>query len=265
MLQERAGLVQEVVSQLRLAEKDPEIKALLLEINSPGGSTTASDILYHEILAFKQRTHIKIVSLFMDLAASGGYYLALPSDRIIAHPTTITGSIGVIFITPKITGIMDKLGLAVEVSKSGQEKDMGSPFRLSTPEEQNIFKELTGQLGKKFLALVAHHRPIEAATLSEISTARIYLADEAVSLKLVDRIGYLEDALAEAKDLAGLSPEAKVVVYRHSHYPNDTPYNTADSLSPASGRPLVELNLPEIIPDLNPGFYYLWMPGNMGR
>jgi protease-4 len=264
LLRDRASTVQEVVSQLRLAEKDEKIKALLLEINSPGGSITASDILYHEIMAFKERTNVKIVAALMDVAASGGYYIALPADRIVAHPTTITGSVGVIFLSPKVAGLMDKLGLGLEVNKSGKEKDIGSPFRPSTPEEQKIFQSLIDKLGGRFLSLAAKHRQLDPQALTEISTARIYLAEEALQLKLIDQIGYLNEAISEAKALAGLSPDAKVVVYRRSKYPNDTPYNTAISHSSNSGGPLVDLNLPEIIPNLNPGFYYLWMPGTMG-
>lgn len=262
LLHERSSLVQEVVAQLRKAAQDPDVKALLLEINSPGGTITASDILYHEIQAFQQKTGAKVVSLFMDLAASGAYYIALPSDRILAHPTTITGSVGVIFINPKVAGTMDKLGLAVEVSKSGQEKDMGSPFRLSTPEEQALFQSLTDKLGQRFLSLVARHRSIDPLTLKNIGSARIYLADEAVALKLVDRTGYLDDALNEAKDLAGLPAEARVVVYRRSLYPNDTPYNVPGSRISPTGLSGLDLGLSEILPELNPGFYYLWMPGN---
>ena len=265
LLSQRGGTVQDVVAQLRKAEKDHEIKALLLEINSPGGSITASDILYHEIMAFKERTSIKIVAVMMDVAASGGYYIALPADRIMAHPTTITGSVGVIFINPKVAGLLDKLGLGVEVNKSGTEKDIGSPFRPSTPEEQKIFQELTDKLGGKFLDLVARHRPMDPKDLAAISTARIYLAEEALQLKLIDRIGYLNEAIEEAKTLAGLPSEAKVVVYRRSKYADDTPYNTAVSHYQNSDGPLVNLNLPEILPNLNPGFYYLWMPGTVGH
>ena len=229
LLDDRASVVQEVVSQLRMAEKDEEIKAVLLEINSPGGTITASDILYHEIMEFKERTKTKIVAVLMDVAASGGYYIALPADRIVAHPTTITGSVGVIFITPKVSGLMDKLGLAVEVNKSGREKDIGSYFRPSTPEEQKIFQEMTDKMGGRFLDLVAKHRKMDPKALTSISTARIYLADEALQLKLIDSIGYLSDAISEAKELAGLSKEAKVVVYRRSEYPNDNLYNTSPS------------------------------------
>jgi protease IV len=265
LLGDRASTVQQVVSQLRLAEKDDEIKAVLLEINSPGGSTTASDVLYHEIMEFKERTKTKIVAALMDVAASGGYYIALPADRIVAHPTTVTGSVGVIFITPKVTGLMEKLGLAVEVNKSGKEKDIGSPFRPSTPEEQRIFQELTDRMGKRFLDLVAIHRRMDPKALTSISTARIYLADEALQLKLIDSIGYLSDAISEAEGLAGLSKEAKVVVYRGNKYPNDNVYNTSISWHNGVGLPLVDLNLSEIIPTLHPGFYYLWAPGNVGN
>ena len=227
LLGDRPSLVQEVVSQLQMAEKDKEVKAVLLEINSPGGTITASDILYHEIMGFKERTNTKIVAVLMDVAASGGYYIALPADRIVAHPTTITGSVGVIFTTPKVTGLMDKLGLAVEVNKSGKEKDIGSYFRPSTPEEQRIFQELTDKMGGRFLDLVAKHRKMDPKVMTSISTARIYLAEEALQLKLIDSIGYLNDAISEAKGLAGLSKEAKVVIYRRSQYPNDNPYNTS--------------------------------------
>jgi protease IV len=261
LLGDRPSVVQEVVSQLQLAEKDKEIKAVLLEINSPGGTITASDILYHEIMDFKERTKSKMVALLMDVAASGGYYIALPADRIVAHPTTITGSVGVIFVTPKVTGLMDKLGLAVEVNKSGSEKDIGSYFRPSTPEEQRIFQELTDKMGGRFLDLVAKQRKMDPKAMTSISTARIYLAEEALPLKLIDSIGYLNDAISEAKGLAGLSQEARVVIYRRSEYPNDNPYNTSLSWSSGSGLPLIDENLREFIPALAPGFYYLWTPG----
>jgi protease-4 len=197
----------------------------------------------------------------MDVATSGGYYIALPADRVVAHPTTITGSVGVIFIVPKVNGLMNKIGLAVEVNKSGSEKDIGSPFRPSTPEEQRILQELTDNLGKRFLSLVAKHRPIDSKDLINVSTASIYLAEEAMQLKLIDTIGYLNDALSEAKVLAGLSKEAKVVVYRRSEYPNDNIYNTSGALHGETSLSLIDLNLTDIIPDLNPGFYYLWAPG----
>ncbi|MBA4418902.1 MAG: signal peptide peptidase SppA [Syntrophus sp. (in: bacteria)] len=265
LLSDRPSVVEEVVSQLRKAERDEQIKAVLLEINSYGGSTTASDILYHEIMGYKERTKNKIVAVLMDVATSGGYYIALPADLIMAHPTTITGSVGVIFIVPKVKGLMDKLGLGVEVSKSGMEKDMASPFRPSTPEEQKIFQELTNKMATKFLGLVVKHRAVDQRALASISAARIYLAEEALQLKLIDSIGYLNNGIHEAGSLAGLSKDARVVVYRRAEYPNDNIYNTSMSGFNGARRSLIDLNLPEIIPSLTPGFYYLWAPGAGGN
>ena len=258
MLYDMPSMVQEIVSQLRIAEKDEEIRAVLLKIDSPGGSTTASDILYHEIMAFKKRTGAKVVAAMMDIAASGGYYVSLPSDLIIAHPTTVTGSIGVIFLRPTVTDLMGKIGLDIEVIKSGQNKDMGSPFRQSTEEEQKIFQDLINELGGRFINLVAKHRKINQNILSDISTARVYLAREALQLGLVDKIGYLNDAVMQAKKLAGLNEDCKVIVYRRTRYPNDNIYNTSTTKFGSQGLSLIDLGILDSITSLSTGFYYLW-------
>src|SRR5512143_4226608 len=119
LLRTRPSTVQEVVSHLRKAEKDPMVKAVVLQLDSPGGSVTASDVLYNEIRLFKERTGRTVVAVMMDVAASGAYYIALPADFILAHPTTVTGSVGVIFVRPKVEGLMEKIGVGIEVSKSG--------------------------------------------------------------------------------------------------------------------------------------------------
>ena len=237
LLGNRPSAVQEVVAQLRLGQQDPNIKALLLEIDSPGGSVTGADMLYHEIMAFKERTRVPIVAVFMDVAASGGYYVALPADRIVAHPTTVTGSVGVILIQPKVNSLMDKIGVAVEVTKSGVDKDIGSPFRPSTPEEQRLFQDLIDKLARRFVDLVAKHRKPGVDALRDISSARIYLSEDALRLGLVDRIGYLTDALSEARSLSGLPEDAKVVIYRRTKYPNDNLYNTSASWDPGQACP----------------------------
>ena len=264
LLQEKPSMVQEFVAQLRKAEKDQQVRAVLLKIDSPGGSVTASDLLYHEIAAFKNRTGKKIVVVMMNVAASGGYYMALPADHIIAHPTTITGSVGVVFLQPKVTGLMKKIGVDVNVSKSGKNKDMGSPFRATTPEEKILFQQLTDRLAKRFLDLVRQHRKLDKKTLAELATARVYLADDALKRRLVDQVGYLNDATDKAKELAGLPPDARIVVYRRSEYPNDTVYNSRTNWD--GGRPLslVDLPLPASMNELQPGFYYLW-PAAVGR
>lgn len=252
----RSSIVEETVAHLRKAGRDDAVKAVLLKIDSPGGTVTASDILYNEISQFKEHTGKKIVVSMMGLAASGGYYISLPADFIVAHPTTITGSVGVIFIRPRVDGLMNKIGVAVEVSKSGRNKDMNSPFRESLQEEKQMMHTQTHELGQRFLGLVETHRKLTPGALQDISTGRIFLAAEAYKLGLVDQVGYLEDALHRARTLAGIPADAKVIVYRRTEYPDDTLYNTATATSPdGSGRvALIDLKLP----DLTAGFYYVW-------
>ena len=259
-LRTRPSMVQEVVSQLRMAEKDKDIKCLLLKVDSPGGTASASNILYNEIMAFKQRTHAKIVVSMMDIAASGGYYVSLPADVIYAHPTTITGSIGVVFMRPNVTGLIDKIGFSMDVNKSGENKDMGSPFRPPTAEEEQMLQGLTDGLADQFLKLVIKHRGLDKTAMSAISTARVYLAEEAKALGLIDRIGYLDEAIAEAINISGLPEKAKVVAYRRTVFPNDNLYNPLTTGSNIQAKPLFDLGIQNAASHLTPGFYYLWAP-----
>ncbi len=261
----RPSMVQEVVAQFRKAEKDSEIKAVLLKINSPGGSATASDILYSEIVAFKQKTRAKVVVAMMDVAASGGYYISLPADYILAHPTSITGSVGVLFLRPDVAGLMAKIGVGVEVSKTGKNKDMGSPFRQATDEEKRIIQNMIDQLGERFLELIAEHRRINPQSLKEIATARIFLADDALKLGMIDRVGYISEAIRVAKKLAELPENAKVIVYRRTEFPDDNLYNTSTSQYEGRGPSIVSLDLPASLTSYQAGFYYLWQPGVMGE
>jgi protease IV len=261
LLRTRPSTVQEAVSHLRKAEKDPLVRAVVLQLDSPGGSVTASDVLYNEIRRFQERTGRTVAAVMMDVAASGAYYIALPADVIVAHPTTITGSVGVIFIRPKVTGLMEKIGVGVEVSKSGPNKDIGSPFRATTPEEAGIFQAMTDRLAGRFIDLVRKHRGLGAAELAALSSARVYLAEEALNLKLVDRIGYMEDALAEARQRAGLPEDSKVVVYRRTEYPDDNLYNPVTSYEGDRSAVLFDTGLARLFPALPAGFYYLWHPG----
>jgi protease-4 len=267
LLQSRPSMVQEVVAQLQRAETDGHIKAVLLKINSPGGTVTASDILYHEISEFKKRTGVHIVVAMMNLAASGGYYISLPADWIMAHPTTVTGSIGVIFARPQVSGFMDKLGLAMEVNTSGEQKDMGSPFRPPTETERAIFQKLTDGMAGRFHDLVSTHRKLAPQQMEQVATARVFLADDAKNLGLVDQIGYLGDALDKAKALAGLPEDARVVTYRRRESEDDTIYNPSGSLQHGG----ISDSLGAMLPLLAPlsvggeaGFYYIW-PAAFGK
>lgn len=258
-LAQSQSMVERVVSQLNKAEQDERVRAVLFEINSPGGTITASDLLYHEISSFKERTGKKITVSMLDLATSGAYYVSLSADLITAHPTSITGSIGVLFLQPKVKGLMEKIGVRVDVNTFGKNKDMGTPFRDSTEEEQRFLQKSVDDMGERFIGLVQKHRKPDKQALAVISTARVFLADEALKLGLVDKILYLRDAIGESKRLAGIAQDARVVVYRRTEFADDNYYNTANVASQGLRLPLINIDLPEIL-SLSSGFYYLW-PG----
>jgi protease-4 len=246
-------LLARVREELEKAAADDRVRALVLRINSPGGTITASDVLYHELTQFKARRRVPVVASILDVGASGGYYVALAADRIVAHPTTVTGSIGVLMLTVNSGGLLEKVGVTASYIKSGPLKDMGSPFRALAPEERAIFQDLIDQLYGRFVTLVARARRLDESRVRAIADGRVYLAPEALSLGLVDRIGYLEDAIAQARDLAGLT-EAKVVAYHRPRQYRATIYSAAEPPPPATLPDLVRAAV------TGPRLLYLWWP-----
>jgi protease-4 len=252
----RVPLLVRVREELKKAEDDKDVRALIVRINSPGGTVTASDIMYREILSFKERTHRPVIAVMMDVAASGGYYLALAADTIVAHPTTVTGSIGVIMLSVNAEGLMQKIGVAAVTIKSAEHKDMGSPFRTLTPEERAMFQSVIDELQRQFLAKVIAHRKLTPEAARKLADGRVYTADQALAHGLVDKIGYMSDVVAMAKQAAGLT-EARVIVYhrprqyRATYYARaeDTPVASADALSGMAS-----------IAASGPRFLYLWWP-----
>jgi len=261
ILRSKPSIVEEIVSQLKKAEKDDYIKAILLKVDSPGGTTTASDVLYNELIHFKNQKKIKIVSAMMGLATSGAYYISLPADHIIAHPTTVTGSVGVIFIRPNFSGLMDKLGLNISINKSGKNKDIGSPFRKNNQEEIEILQNLVDKLAKRFQYLVQKHRHMSKEILSKVSSACVYLPEEAKELKLIDSIGYLKDAIQKTKSIAKLDDKARVIVYRRTEFPEDNIYNSIITTYKNEPIKIMPIQLPKQL-FIQPGFYYLWLGMN---
>lgn len=255
------SLVEQVVVQLNKARHDSQIKAILLKVNSPGGTITASDLLYHEMADYKAKTGNKVAVIMMDLAASGAYYISLPADMIVAHPTTLTGSVGVIFMRPKAFALMDKIGLGVEINKFGRNKDMGSPFRESSTEDKQLMQNMVDRFGERFITLVKKHRNLDPKAQELVATARIFHADEALQLKLIDKIGYLSDAVKDTRKLAGLADDARVVVYRRASVPEDNYYNSSGASAQSINLSALHIELPEIL-NTKAGFYYLW-PGAM--
>lgn len=251
-----SNLISRVHSRLERAAADPLVKGVVLRIDSPGGEVTASDIITHEILRFREKTGVPVVALAMGTAASGGYYIAAGCDAILAHPSTITGSIGVISIFPNVRELFEKLGLEMTIVKSGGMKDAGSPFKDMTDEERAVFQKINDEFYEKFVDVVhaARRDFISREELAELADGRILTAGQALENGLVDSIGYVEDALAEVRRRAGIRA-ARVIGY--TYYPK-----TKSSLYAAGlEAPRFELGrLPELIPSLKTGFYYLWLP-----
>jgi len=258
LLSEKPGMVENIVAQLRLAERDDRIKAVLLKIDSPGGLTTASEILYHEISEFKARTKKPIVVSMLGMATSGAYMASLPADVITAHPTTVTGSVGVIFMRPDLSGLLGKVGVEVDVTKSGPNKDMGSPFRKATPEERKTMQSLIDGLNAQFLALVKNHRNLSPEALRKIATARVFLAEDALKLGLIDKICYIDGALEECKRLGKLPKNARVVAYRRIHYHNDNIYNSSTSSHEGAPSSLLDTGILRLMGSATGGFHSVW-------
>jgi protease-4 len=233
----------QVKEELEKAAKDDHIKAVVLKINSPGGTVSAADVILHELQSFKAERHLPLVVCLEGLAASGGYYVAQAGDTIMAYPTCITGSIGVIAMKFNIRGLMDKVGLDTDLVKTGAWKDFWSPFRPATPKEKEMMQQIIEEFYQDFLNVVAIGRKMSLQEIKPLADGRIFTAPQARDLKLLDKIGYLDDALKEAQALAGIEG-ARIVRYHR----------------PGTYRPNIYSLLPEL-ETAGPQFLYLWLAG----
>jgi protease IV len=251
----RVPLLVRIREELTKAAEDKNVRALVVRLNTPGGTVTASDIIYRELMLFRERAKVPVVAVMMDVAASGGYYIALAADTIVAHPTTVTGSIGTILVTANIEGLMQKLGVAANTIKSAEHKDMGSPFRALAPAERAIFQSVIDELQRQFVAKVVERRRIPADTARALADGRIYTAPQALGHKLVDAIGYVPDAIDAARRAAGAS-DAKVIVYKRPRQYRATYYAEARSEAAA----LEGVARFAAAAGAGPKFLYLWAP-----
>jgi len=259
LLADEPNTVSRIKEELTTAAQDRDVKAVILRINSPGGTVTASDIIYHEIELFKEAVHVPVIACIMDLGASGGYYVAASADKILAHPTTVTGSIGVIMLNLSVEGLMQKVGVKDTSIKTGEHKDMGSPLKTMTEEEQKIFHGVLDDMYEKFLAVIAKNRPgLSMEKLKPLADGRIYTARQALDHGLIDQIGYLDDAISLAKEESGLTT-ARVVIY---HRPGTYKNNIYSQLSaPGFGSfNLINVDLKAFVKSGAPSFMYLWTP-----
>lgn len=247
--------VADVKERLDRAAADPAVRAVVLRINSPGGEVSASDAIYDEIVRFRRESGKPVVAACIDIAASGGYYVALASDRIVGAPTAVTGSIGVIMNLVNVEGLFGKIGLRPETIKSGGMKDIGSPVRAMSEDERKVLQGINESLFRRFLDLVRERRPgMSEADLAAVSDGRVFSATRALELHLFDRVGYLRDAIADARDLAGVRT-ADIILYQRMPAYNSNIY--AWSQRPAG---ILEEGLGMLVRQQRPGFLYLWSP-----
>jgi len=245
------SMVEDMRLALHQAREDSRVKAIVLEIDSPGGEVTAADQIYSEVTKARAR---KPVVIYMDsLAASGGYYVACGGRFLMANETTITGSIGVIIQTLNYEQLFNKIGLTSVVFKSGKFKDILNGARPMTPEERELIQSFVMQTYDKFLGVVAKERSLPAEMLrTSIADGRILSGKDALNSKLIDGLGQIDDAFAKAKQL-GNAPQATVVKY-------GPPFNLARlfrAFGEFGGESKIELQLPkQLVPQLESGRAY---------
>lgn len=252
-----ANMVEELGMQLEKARRDKRIKGVILSINSPGGGATASEIMYHKIMQFKREKDVPVVVLMGDVAASGAYYISMAADRIVAHPSTVTGSIGVISMFLNLEGLMGKVGVEVVTLKTGEMKDVGSFARQMTELEKEYIMSILNDMFNIFVDRVASSRKqLTRDEILELADGRVYTAKQALEAKLIDEIGYFEDAASATKKKAGIT-SASLVAYEWDW---NHKYDVYSMMSPKGP---IDINLLKI--DLatldslgRPGFYYLW-------
>jgi protease-4 len=242
------------VEKLAKARQDDNVKAIILRINSPGGGVTASNIMHQELLRFKRLKKAPVIALIEDVGASGGYYLASGADEIMADPTALVGSIGVIVQTLSFAGTMQKLGIDAHAIVSGPYKDMGSPLKPLEEKDRVLLQEIVNDYYGRFLTVVHEGRPkLDRDKVKELADGRIYTSDQALANGLIDSQGDMHEAIRLAKQKAHIT-KAKVVIYHR-------PLGYRGSVYAASGVPqinLVNISAADLAYLCRPQFMYLW-------
>ncbi len=206
-----AGAIR-LIRAIREAEADG-VKALLMRINSPGGTAAASQMVYNELMRVRKAGKIKVVTTMGDMAASGGYYIAAASDHIVANPATTTGSIGVILHLQNVEKLFDKIGVDTTTIKSGPRKDILSPFRPMAPDERTLLQGLVDDTYRQFLEAIVAGRKMPVEKLRPLADGRVFTGEQALKVGLVDSLGNYEDAILKTASLTGIKGKPKVRNY----------------------------------------------------
>jgi protease-4 len=269
LLQPTENTLSLFTQELEKAENDPGVKAVVLRVNSPGGTVSASDAMYQLVKRFKARTHKPVVASAQEVDASGAYYVSCAADKIVAQSTSLVGSVGVVFETMEFEGALGKLGINADAIKSGSLKDMGSPFRAMKPQERAVMQGMVEEYFTRFIGIVSTARPMAERPDSDLTkyeltgyggtySGRVFSGERCKELGLVDETGLLEDAVRLAKTLAN-APGASVVMYSRPYGYGGSIY--ASNYVPAPRADVMRLELPGANEFIPAGFYYLWSPG----
>lgn len=202
---------QGIIEELHQYGDDEGVKAIILRIDSPGGGVGPSQEIYREVLKLKSDKKKKVITSMGSVAASGGYYIASASDLIVANPGTITGSIGVLMEFTNIEELFKKIGIKGVVLKSGEHKDIGSPFREMTPEEKKLMQSVIDNVHQQFIQAVAEGRKMDRLKVAQVADGRILTGEQAKQLGLVDQLGNLQDAIDTAAKLVGIEGKPLVL------------------------------------------------------
>lgn len=199
------------LEQIRKLRRDASVKGFLVVINSPGGVVGPSQSIYRELKRIRDEDGIPVIATIGGVGASGGYYVALGADSIYVLPGSLTGSIGVVMEIPQVQELMDRIGIEMEVVKSAQYKDIGSPFRPFQPDDREVLQGLVQDVYAQFVTVVAEERGLPLEEVRRLADGRIYSGQQALAAGLVDRIGNLNDALAAAGRMAGLGDDPRII------------------------------------------------------
>jgi protease-4 len=244
------------------ARNDRKVRAILLRINSPGGTVTASEVMYRELQRFRADTGKPVVVVMMDVAASGAYYLSCAADHVVAHPSTVTGSVGVILQTVSLQPALGRWGITAETIKSGNNKDAGSPLAAMTPGQRETLAALVDDFYDRFVEVVQEARPqMVQEHAGDALDGRVVSGEQALAWGMVDQLGDLHDAFDRARQHAGLK-YADLVLYHRPLDPPGSPYALAPVSHPAADthhRLQIEWASPGSVSS-GSGFYYLWQP-----
>jgi protease-4 len=248
-----SGQADEVYRQIEAARQDRNVKGLIVRVHSPGGTISASDRIYRKIMDYRQERGLPVVAFMEGVAASGGYYTSVACEKIVAEPTAITGSIGVVMVHFVFENLLEnKLGIQPVFLTRGAKKDWPSSFRAPTQEEiAYVHERLLDPSYQRFVDVVKKGRREVLAPneVEKLADGSIFVADQALQAKLIDKVGYLDDAIATVKALAGVE-DAQVIEYRR-------PFSLTDLLSARSG-PIPKLDRKTLFEFGTPQVLYLW-------